>query len=191
MGGGNMECKSILDYEIFDISHIVDFSEIIQIIDIIKGTFDILAENTSTIIKSAYDKTEDKIYYLQPNFFESTTNTLKSILICARIGNIIDSHVLVRKLRDDLFQWLYLLSAIEKNDDLFNEALEKEDLSIYESNMVEINNIGTWFKNIIHHKNYTKLRKDEYEYNKYLKSLSKIKELNNYSNIIYQNHLLT
>jgi len=172
-----MELKGILDDETYDISVIVDFSKIIQIIDITKGIFDVLAENTSTMIKGAYDKTEDKIYYLKPKFFESTTNTLKSILICARIGNIIDSHVLVRKLRDDLFQWLFLLSTIEINDNLFIEALEKEDLMIYESNKEKISNIGIWFKNILHHKNFTKLRKDEYEYSKYLKSLSKVKEV--------------
>ena len=136
-----MQLKSILDDEIFDISCIVDFTKIIQIIDITKGIFDILAENTSTMIKGVYDKTEDKIYYLKPIFFESTSNILKSILICTRIGNIIDSHILVRKLRDDLFQWLFLLSTIENNDNYFIEALEKNDINIYESKKEKVSNI--------------------------------------------------
>lgn len=172
-----MQLKSILDDEIFDISCIVDFTKIIQIIDITKGIFDILAENTSTMIKGVYDKTEDKIYYLKPIFFESTSNILKSILICTRIGNIIDSHILVRKLRDDLFQWLFLLSTIENNDNYFIEAIEKNDINIYESKKEKVSNIVLWFKNIIHQNKYIELRKKEYDYIKYKTSLQTLNEV--------------
>lgn len=161
-----MELKNILDDDTYDVSSIVDFSNLIKIINISKDIFEILSFEIGTFIKASYDEGDEKIYFLSPKFFDSTSNTLRSILVCSKIGNVIDSHVLIRKLRDDLFQWLFILSTIESVDRISRESSEK-DSSVAELRLNLNEKIMVWFKNTLHHENNRKLRYSHYEYSKY------------------------
>jgi len=78
-----------------------------------------------------------------------------------------------------------LVRRTQKNDNIYIVKVEKSDLSIYESNWDKINVIGLWFKNTLHQKNNSKLRKDEYEYCKYKNSLTKVAEIDR----LYKNYL--
>jgi hypothetical protein len=52
-----------------------------------------------------------KLHFPNAGFFEAQDNTLKSILVCCRMGNLTDANVLLRKFRDNLFQWLFIITA--------------------------------------------------------------------------------
>ena len=159
-----MELKTFLDEDTYDISPVVDFAKTFKIVDMAKNVFEILSENVGTILKVTYDNFDEKIHHLDPRFFDSTSNTLKSILICSRIGNIIDAHVLVRKLRDDLFQWLYLLSTIELDYQIRLKELNDNRIEIINSRSDLNNNksILIWFNNTLHQKKYFNVRKEKY-----------------------------
>lgn len=183
-----MELKTILDEDTYDISPVVDFAKTFKIVDMAKNVFEILSENVGTILKVTYDNFDEKIHHLDPRFFDSTSNTLKSILICSRIGNIIDAHVLVRKLRDDLFQWLYLLSTIEFENQIRLKELNDNRIENINSKSDRNNNysILIWFNNTLHQKKYFNIRKDKYEYKKCVKSLG---DNNNEVAILFKEYL--
>ena len=56
-------------------------------------------------------------------------NTLKSIQACCQLGTFSDANVLVRKYRDDLFLYLFILEADNNKYEIINEKIaEIEDL---------------------------------------------------------------
>lgn len=159
-----MELRNILDEDSYDVSYVIDFSRLIKIINISKDIFEILSFNIGTIIKASYDESDDKIYFLSPKFFDSISNTLKSIIICSKVGHVIDAHVLTRKLRDDLFQWLFILSTIESVDRISHDSKE---IDVAELRLDLNEKIMVWFKNTLDHDSNRKLRYSQYEYSKY------------------------
>ena len=57
---------------------------------------------------------------------QSTAQTVQSMIACAEFGNVADIHVLLRKLRDDLFFYLYV-SVVCKNNDIFSADVKSGD----------------------------------------------------------------
>ncbi len=81
---------------------------------------------------------EIKIHELNSEFFSSIDNTLKSVYMCSKMANFSDATVLLRKYRDDLFQWLFIvesISDIEKSK-LF-ENMEQNDVYCKEENDIQ------------------------------------------------------
>jgi hypothetical protein len=67
---------------------------------------------------------DNKIHFLDTGLIESSVQTLKSIKSCCSIGSFSDANTLIRKLRDDLLLYIFILDTI-KNRKTFNE----DDLS--------------------------------------------------------------
>lgn len=61
---------------------------------------------------------------------QSAAQTLQSMIACSEYGNIADVHVLLRKLRDDLFFYLYVIVACRNNDILSGDDLSKQETYI-------------------------------------------------------------
>lgn len=55
---------------------------------------------------------KEGIYTLGTELIESSTQTLRSIKLCCSFGRFSDANTLIRKLRDDLIQFVYILNII-------------------------------------------------------------------------------
>ncbi len=51
-------------------------------------------------------------FMLSTDLIDSSSQTLKSIKLCCSIGSFSDANTLIRKLRDDLLQYAYILNII-------------------------------------------------------------------------------
>lgn len=80
---------------------------------------------------------------------QSAAQTIQSMIACAEYGNIADVHVLLRKLRDDLFFYLYVIVACRNNDILSEDNLSKQETYI-----------NAWIKNQLSHLNISEVIKD-------------------------------
>jgi len=80
---------------------------------------------------------------------QSAAQTLQSMIACAEYGNIADVHVLLRKLRDDLFFYLYVIVACRNNDILSDDDLSKQETYI-----------NAWVKNQLSRLNITEVIND-------------------------------
>ena len=66
---------------------------------------------------------------------ESASRTMESIRCCCMSGNFADAYTLLRKFRDDLFYYLYLLVVADKSD--LTKFVELDKLSSDEKNIWE------------------------------------------------------
>lgn len=71
-------------------------------------------------------------YTLDTTLIESSTQTLRSIKICCSIGSFSDANILIRKLRDDLVQYVYIL-----NITTLRKPFNEEDLKGLKSDSPE------------------------------------------------------
>lgn len=53
----------------------------------------------------------DKTYILTADFLIAASKTLKSISTCCQLGNFADANMLIRKYRDDMFLYLFIIEA--------------------------------------------------------------------------------
>ncbi|WP_298144405.1 DUF5677 domain-containing protein [Flavobacterium sp.] len=67
-------------------------------------------------------------YSLSTELIESSAQTLKSIKLCCSIGSFSDANTLIRKLRDDLIQYVYILNIIGLRKPFLEESIK--DLNI-------------------------------------------------------------
>ena len=66
------------------------------------------------------------------NILDSAHRSLHSIQLCCENCNLADAHTLIRKYRDDLFFYLYIL-YVKSNSDIFS----KNELSKHEKNIIK------------------------------------------------------
>ena len=66
------------------------------------------------------------------NILNSAHRSLYSIQLCCENCNLADAHTLIRKYRDDLFFYLYIL-YVKSNSDIFS----KNQLSRHEKNIIQ------------------------------------------------------
>lgn len=68
-----------------------------------------------------------KVHMLQTDLIDSTVKTLNSINYCSMFGSFSDANVLVRKFRDDLLLFLYIIETLNNRryltDDQINEIV--------------------------------------------------------------------
>jgi len=179
------------DNEFRDISKQFAFDKINKIIKDTHWVIEILGDNAQR--QPQIGIINKNVLYLDVEFLLATDNTLKSILSCCKLGSFSDAYVLIRKFRDDLFQYLFIVNAINKIETLKNEryaGLEEvmiECLSNFDSKkLLEIfdninqsekarkksnleNGIGAWFNSTLE-KN-SKLRGEFFDTVKYKESL--------------------
>jgi len=99
------------------------------LIDFFEGYSELIFMN-GRIISFIADK---NIYTLKANIIDSSIQTLKSIKLCCSIGSFSDANTLIRKLRDDLILYVYILNIIglrkpfvEDDTPQFKIEMEKE-----------------------------------------------------------------
>ncbi|KHF32267.1 hypothetical protein CM49_05541 [Paenibacillus sp. P1XP2] len=85
-----------------------------------------------------------KVYLLDTQLLRSAMFTLNSIKLCIEYGSISDCNTLMRKLRDDLFFYLYLLEVDNNQVVLFSEC---ESFERVQEHNKQLNYVINWFNN--------------------------------------------
>jgi hypothetical protein len=68
-------------------------------------------------------------FSLSTEFIDSSVQTLKSIKLCCSIGSFSDANTLIRKFRDDLIQFVYILNIINLRKPFVEESIQGLDFS--------------------------------------------------------------
>ena len=69
--------------------------------------------------------TRNKMHMFQPDLIDSSVKTLNSIKCCCMYGSFSDANILVRKFRDDLMLYLYILNVLSSRKSIDTEQVEK------------------------------------------------------------------
>lgn len=128
--------------------------------------------------------TDKQIFFLNTYLIDSSAQTLRSIKLCCSIGSFSDANTLIRKLRDDLIQYAYILSIINSRKpfievDLKNLRVDNPEEFVNSFSNIRINNVLTddekavsaWFSNKVSDLERPIKRKLEFE--NYMKTLKK------------------
>jgi hypothetical protein len=128
-------------------------------------------------------------YTLDTTLIDSSTQTLRSIKLCCSIGSFSDANILIRKLRDDLVQYVYILNMIilqkpfyEKDlrglttDSPENFAGSILKLRLNNNSADDEKAVSAWFSNTVSDLPRPIKRKLEFE---------------NYMTVLKQNHKIT
>ncbi|WP_340016230.1 hypothetical protein [Paenibacillus sp. FSL K6-1318] len=78
---------------------------------------------------------KEKTYLYQHDHLESAMYTLKSIKECVSIGNFSDANILIRKLNDDLFFYLFVLELDNNQQILFSDQVDKIEHELFMKNI--------------------------------------------------------
>lgn len=133
-------------------------------------------------------------YMLDGVFLQSAIMTLNSITVCCNYGCFADANVLIRKYRDDLFLYLFIIDVLnnrkaltgaeidiitngEMNTDKFISLVDATRLILEKGSSKDLNDkaVDAWFDNDSSNGKYKReLSIDNYL--KYLKSTSVLKE---------------
>src|SRR5690606_24037047 len=65
-----------------------------------------------------------EILELNTALIESSAHTLGSIKLCCSIGNFSDANSLIRKLRDDLLQYVYIINISNLREPYLDESID-------------------------------------------------------------------
>jgi hypothetical protein len=166
-----------------------DFVEFSTEIDYLINFFDDFSELVSCYGRVISFITDKEHFTLNTVLIDSATQTLKSIKSCCSIGSFSDANTLIRKLRDDLIQYIYILSVVISRKPFFEEDLK--DLDIHNPEKftetflnLRINNylnedeqaISAWFSNSVSDLNRQVKKKLEFE--NYMKVLKQNENIN-------------
>lgn len=133
----------------------------------------------------------DKHYFLSDELIKSSSQTLKSIKFCCSIGSFSDANTLIRKLRDDLIQYLWILTVIEGRKSFTAESMKvlnfnnpdeltKSFLNLQYNEILTDDEkaLTSWFKNSISDLKRPERKKLEFEnYMKVLKQNKNISQI--------------
>lgn len=115
-----------MDFEIPEerqIDETEEFRAFSEELDYLSNFFSGLSELiylNGSIISLSSDK---DIYTFDAALIDSSAQTLKSIKLCCSIGNLSDANTLIRKLRDDLIQYVYILNIINLRKPFLEESI--------------------------------------------------------------------
>ena len=68
---------------------------------------------------------EKNTHIVNTALLENSIKTLKSIKLCSSIGSFADGNTLIRKLRDDLILYVYILDVANKRKPFIEEDLKE------------------------------------------------------------------
>jgi len=104
------------DYQKFskDIDSLIDFFDSFYQLFIYNGR----------VISYYYN---NQYFILDGTLIQSTTQTLRSIKLSCSIGSFSDANTLIRKVRDDLFQFLFILHIVNSKSSQFEENLNPNE----------------------------------------------------------------
>lgn len=86
-------------------------------------------------------------YTLTTSLIDSSAQTLKSIKLCCSIGSFSDANTLIRKLRDDLMQYVYILNVINLRKPFTEESVK--ELKVDSPENLENSFLNLQFNNIL------------------------------------------
>lgn len=92
-----------------------------------------------------------KSHIINTILLDNSIQTLKSIKLCCEIGSFADANTLIRKLRDDLILYVYILDVTNKNNPFTQESLKE----------LKTNSLEEFSKSFLDLKYKTKLTEDE------------------------------
>ncbi len=135
--------------------------------------------------------TDSNIHYLNTSLLDSPSQTLRSIKLCCSIGSFSDANTLIRKFRDDLILYVYILSIIDTRkpfieEDLENLKIDNPEEFVDSFSKIRFNSILTddekavdaWFSNTVSNISKSIRRKLEFEnYMKIIKQNPKISQI--------------
>lgn len=126
---------------------------------------------------------------LNTALIDSSSQTLKSIKLCCSIGSFSDANTLIRKLRDDLIQYVYFLNIINLRKPFLEESikdLKTDNPEEFASSILNLqfNNVLTedeqavnaWFKNTV--SDLQRPIKKKLEFENYMKVLKQNDNIN-------------
>src|SRR5690554_1402290 len=128
----------------------------------------------------------NRSYILDTELIESSAQTLKSIKLCCSIGSFSDANTLIRKLRDDLIQFVYIVNIINLRQPFLEESL----------NELKIDNSEEFADSFLNLKLNNKLTDDEQAVTAWFNNsvsdlqrpIKKKLEFENYMNVLKQNN---
>lgn len=138
-----------------DLANGIDFNEFDTSIKMATELLDFLADSVSRML--IVNTADNGISILTSEFLFSTSKTLCNISSCCRYGCFADANMLVRKYRDDLFLYLFIL---EKHNNRGGLTKDEQDEAV-----------NAWFNNSAINGKYLK-QLDIKNYLRYLKSNS-------------------
>ncbi len=110
--GETEEFKKFSDEFDYNIEFLEDFSELIKF--------------SGRIISFI---TNSNIHYINTNLLDNSIQTLRSIKLCCSIGSFADANTLIRRLRDDLLLFVYILEVVNGRKSFIEKDLENLNLS--------------------------------------------------------------
>ncbi len=143
-----------------NISNFLPFDEITSLVDDTKRMLDVLSDNAAMITSH-----NNHIFILSGSQILSGIKTLGNILLCCKTGSFSDANVLLRKYRDDLFQWLYMVKTIEES----NKYLLGKDIP--SDLKVRMKVIHLWIKGELILDSNRKLLKEHFAAHVYIKHI--------------------
>lgn len=172
-----------------EIDETVEFKIFSQDIDYITEFLKDLSELISFSGRILFFHTSQGSYKLDTALIDSSVQTLKSIKLCCSIGSFSDANTLIRKLRDDLVQYNYILSIRNLSKPFTEDSIKNlntDNPKDFTNSMLNLqfNNkitedeqvITAWFKNAI--SDFQKLAKRKLDFNNYMKVLKQNSNIN-------------
>lgn len=129
---------------------------------------------------------DNNIYTLNNSLIDSSIQTLKSIKLCCSIGSFSDANTLIRKLRDDLIQYVFILSVINSRKPFIEESIKKFDTS----NIEEFTNslLNLQFNDVLTEDEQAVLARFTNSVSDLPRNIRKKLEFENYMKVLKQNY---
>lgn len=151
--------------------------------------FDNLSDLISRNNREALFFSKIESFSLGTELIESSAKTLKSIILCCSIGSFSDANTLIRKFRDDLIQYVYMLSIITSRKPFLEESINDLNVKAPEDITNSILNLQfnelltddeealtAWFKASV---SESKRFKDKLKYGNYMEVLKQNENIKN------------
>lgn len=174
-----MDIKSFREIRIEETEEFKTFAKEIDYLIVFFKRFSELIFDNGQIISFFTDK---NIFHLRTDLIDSSAQTLRSIKLCCSIGSFSDANTLIRKLRDDLIQYVYILSIIRdrkplNEEDLKNLKTDNREEFVKSFCAIRINTdltdnekaLSAWFSNTV--SGLERLIRRKLEFENYMKTL--------------------
>src|SRR5699024_6771049 len=130
--------------QIADIEEYKDFlGEFDYYVDFFQNLSELISYNGRIISFIA----SSNIRYFDTSLLDNSVQTLKSIKLCCSIGSFSDANTLIRRLRDDLILYVYILDIINHRKPFVEDDLKNLNINDAENFASSFSNIR--FNNIL------------------------------------------
>ncbi|MCA0347865.1 MAG: hypothetical protein LCH35_01245 [Bacteroidetes bacterium] len=109
-------------------------------------------------------------YTINTALLENSIHTLESIKMCSSLGNFADANTLIRKLRDDLLLYVFIISNTNKRRFTSNSNLTEDEKAVEAWLNNTVKELDNKTKKKLSYENYMKYLKQDPNIEKILKS---------------------